>query len=94
MDPLELIFLKNLDPRNIFFQKKGWNIWTPYEKIGPPWNLFFKRQLKNMDSVELIFQKTVEKYGPLGTYFSQDSWRPIWNTLKRTTEKYETLWYL
>ena len=36
------------------------------ENFGPPWNLFFKRQLKNMDPVELTFQKTVEKYGPHG----------------------------
>ena len=67
MDPPELIFLKNLDPRNLFFRKKveiygppmkrldprgtyfskdSWKIWTP-------WNLFFKRQLKNMDPMEL-----------------------------------------
>ena len=63
------------------------------KRLDPRLNLFFKRQLKNMDPVELIFQKIVEKYGPHETYFSKDSWkiRPIWNTLKRTTEKYETL---
>ena len=39
-----------------------WKDWTP-------WNIFFKRQLKNMDPMELIFQRTVEKYGPHGTRF-------------------------
>ena len=67
MDPPELIFLKNLDPQNLFFRKKGWNIWTPMKRLDPlgtyfskdswkiwtPWNLFFKRQLKNMDPMEL-----------------------------------------
>ena len=62
--------------------------WTPVE-------LIFQKTVEkiNMDPVEHIFQKIVEKYGPHGTYFSKDSWkiRPIWNTLKRATEKYETL---
>ena len=37
--------------------------------MDPLWN--------DWTPVELIFQKTVEKYGPRGTSFSKDSWK-IW----------------
>ena len=72
MDPPELIFLKNLDPRNLFFRKKV-EIYGPPMKRLDPRGTYFSRQLKNKDPVELIFQTTVEKYGPCGTYFSNDS---------------------
>ena len=62
MDPPELIFLKNLDPRNLFFRKKVEIYGPPMKRLDPRGTYFSKdMQLKNKDPMELNFQKTVEK---------------------------------
>ena len=70
-------FSENFGSPELIFQKIGQNIWTPYKKSWTPWNLFFKQQLKNLDPMELVLQKTVENYGPHGTYFSRQLKNPI-----------------
>ena len=42
MDPLELIFLKNLDPRNVFFRKKVEIYGPPMKRLDPRGTYFSK----------------------------------------------------